>query len=262
MSSMKNLTFRNRSHSAQELKARVLETSCWGYQTRRLEPSQRRARAAFLTCYKLLHEQSELSAKETLPGLMGLLDQFFFFGTLTVFGRRREDEPSVRLRIKDYDENDTPGTEAYFDRGPLEITLYTTVSGEPVTLDRIIGSLCHEMTHAYLDIFCDPRLTPYEEVEAHDCHGTVFTELCLAIQHTVRGWSLELSEIDVEDRMYVARGYSQALFDDRFVPYGTLDTWQARHAAWMDRVLWDGEGWEFRVPSRKEKEFHQPSLLD
>ncbi|KAI5925827.1 hypothetical protein F4810DRAFT_717462 [Camillea tinctor] len=267
MGAQQTMTLIPGSHPAQELKKRVLESSCYGFRTMHLTPSQRHARNQFIRAYDILNSGCELySAHDIMTWLMGLLDQFFFFGAMTPLWKKNPGNEMdwLHLRLSEESEIESVGILGYYDNVNLRITLLTRVWGTnvPSTLDMLLGTLCHEMTHAFLGIFHDPNQSLYEEVEADELHGTVFLELCSAIQDTVRGWSPNLMSLYYDgEATWMPRDDAPFIIDNTFIPLSSIEGWDPDYAGWKDPKAGRCRKGGPRKAAKKV-EFYQPSLLD
>ncbi|KAI3331107.1 hypothetical protein F4824DRAFT_514801 [Ustulina deusta] len=140
----------------------------------------------FVDCYRLLQGLGENPLDnirlihDLIRGFMFHIDNIFFFNTLT----RRVGGPTRPRSLVALHTSEDPNTKKYgtYDRADRTITVmlsrYRSGLYHRHHIERVLFSVVHEMTHAFLEIFSDDRHPRHAEwVDADNGHGKMFCEL-------------------------------------------------------------------------------------
>ncbi|KAH8162210.1 hypothetical protein CIB48_g6024 [Xylaria polymorpha] len=146
-------------------------------------------------------DESDSGLYDTLTTLMGYLDEFFFFGSLT------HGEPPVirRLELTKFPpEMDVLGRckpiEDENGRPEFVISLEKSYHGHQTNLPEFVATLVHEMTHAFLGAFtCDCPKCHRNDINAVGAefsgHGPTFRGLDYAAMVSMATWSADLDDV-------------------------------------------------------------------
>ncbi|KAI0126881.1 hypothetical protein BJ170DRAFT_422101 [Xylariales sp. AK1849] len=196
-----------------------------------LTQHQIKAQSAFIQQYKkyIMMSEDELHAgnlHRLLNELMGYLDDFFFFGSMTK-------GPNLAVTIEIHDVL-TVGDARYYgwceeavdDDDPPRVVLRLArrITDRNLSLSELITSMSHEMVHAYLGYFrcgnakCESYLLNHGGISGH---GPTFRALeyatakCLAewhprigafIRSSTRGTYVDEASLELEEAMCSERG--------------------------------------------------------
>ncbi|KAI0444419.1 hypothetical protein F4803DRAFT_549225 [Xylaria telfairii] len=146
-------------------------------------------------------DESDSDLYDTLITLMGYLDEFFFFGSLT------HGEPPVirRLELTNF----PPGMDVLGRCEPIEdengqlefvISLAKYYHNQQTNLPQFVATLVHEMTHVFLGAFtCVCDKCHRNDINAvgmeFSSHGPMFRGLDYAAMVSMATWSADLDDV-------------------------------------------------------------------
>ncbi|KAJ0167347.1 hypothetical protein CTA2_3094 [Colletotrichum tanaceti] len=225
----------------------LLNMTCGGFLLCELRPHQIAARDAFVRCY--LEAQPRASAWAALPAkslrdfengggtaeveaeaaflegslraMMGHLDEYFFFGTMTRSPRGRAEPLAILHTGFDRLRGDV-GLRRYGDSATYHqvigseysrIRIYSRVSGdypwdpngmepERLSFKLIVGTLVHEMVHSYLDLFVcvGPQCKRYlVNTTGLTGHSRTFVKLYNFVLEEIWKWHPALETLDKDE---------------------------------------------------------------
>ncbi|KAI1638371.1 hypothetical protein F4809DRAFT_639670 [Biscogniauxia mediterranea] len=159
-----------------------------------------------------------LPIEEVLRNYFRRLDRLFFFNLI---GRQIRDangqvRPLISLQVKDITNAEARGS---FIQGNSTIQVYTREDdGRRSYLQSLIGTMAHEMVHAYLAVFSDELDDRYDRwVSANQNHGEMFWEINAYILDKLVFW-LNGAGLLEADRNQAHQELRQARRQARFAP--------------------------------------------
>lgn len=200
--------------------------------------------------YQIAEDTDKMTAQELhdfVEAMLVCIDEYFFHGGLTQGPKRL-----VRLSTPDYSRHVLKGCFQFpwrYDAGRVVVYLRSHLTGGRRSKNAILGTLAHELAHAYCDLFFNhcPIDEDFQSVFIDNGHGRVWTETFDTITSHMRWWDPSLAGLgQPEDEMesFFAEVYFWLAARIRALSRA----WDATTTA--DLKADDGSGMDIVVPAR------------
>ncbi|KAI1365025.1 hypothetical protein F5Y08DRAFT_353141 [Xylaria arbuscula] len=219
-------------HDAKTI-TRLVEENCLAVR----EPSSARVIRFIERCSQFLEYDTKrmdpADVRSMLAETFARLDDIFFFGLLSRHVPTSEGGQRFLINLK-FPVTPSPKDETgLFDFPSGLLTIHLTDSRGARSFERLLFSMIHEMTHAWLIVFSDPmHLKHGKWVGRHVQHGNMFLRLNLFVRQTAAGLmpaatilkeELIASQFDLD--MYMNS------FDGNTKDRGNMSGWKSRLVA-------------------------------
>ncbi|KAI1326795.1 hypothetical protein F5Y16DRAFT_400107 [Xylariaceae sp. FL0255] len=133
----------------------------------------------------------EINERFKRDHIASYIDQVFFFGLLT-HPATKEDRAPIDVVVIKTQQGDTWQENLLGFFSPQRRMAYVIVRWNPLTPDestmgRCIFTLAHELSHAFVDIFCPEYSDPL--IEQLGGHDRPWWEICVFVHRTLSSWS-------------------------------------------------------------------------